>query len=877
MFLRHFFITIGMFCMLVGSNLGTAFEARAEELVLLENGLQVLIQEDDRFPLVSMRLYVHAGSAYEKPREAGISHLLEHMVFKGTERRGPGEIASEVESAGGSLNAGTSFDYTMYKIDLPRDEWKLGVDVLKDMIFGSVFDPAELKSEKSVVLAELERGEDNPGQLLFKSLQGNVWKGMPYSRPIIGYADTVKEISSQDLKDYIDRLYQPQSMLLVVCGDVQKEEVLKQVRSQFGDLRNTHPVMPPQPLDVDGKQEKPRIDVRTGPWKKAYLGIAFPIPALSSPRACDIELLSYMLGGDMTSRLYRKFKYEKQLVDQISCSAVMLERAGMLYMHVVLPPDSVDQFWKEFSAEAADLTAEAFDSQILHRAKMNIEDDLFSTKETLGGLASKLGYFQFFEHSTRAGDKYISELHKVDEKMIQESIDLYLRPERLNAMILLPDSVSVEQDAFKDMLLSNWPLREGREQDEREKKYKGKDREILDLGQGQTLVILEDQSLPYTALNVSWPGGDEMLTEKDAGLAELTARSLIRGTTNMTATEIQDFLASRAADLDAASSRDKFSLQARFPVRYSGDMYDLVREMLFSPAFSAMEVQKAINDQRSEIASRDDQPLGFMFRRIFPFLFSKGPLSNFHLGRDSALQSMTAGEVRDFWERQFARPCVITVCGQIERDPLNSLVRELSHREVGADFKSEDNLWSAEHDKAFSLEDRNQAHVMLVFPVPGLRDESLPALKILKTVLAGQGGILFRELRDEKGLGYTVTSFLWQSPKQGFLAFYIGTYPEKEKEAISGFKEIAARMQEELLDEKYIKRAVNMISANYYRGHQTLASRSNEAANLITRGFDLDFNRKIIEEVRDMSAEDIRKVARKYLDMDKSYLMVVRP
>lgn len=128
----------------------------------MPNGLSVLILKDTRFPLVSTRLYVHAGSSYETPDQAGISHVLEHMVFKGTDSRPKSAISQEVESAGGYLNAATSYDYTVYITDMPDRHWKLGMDVVRDMAFHPTLDPQELESEKNVIVAELQRGEDDP-------------------------------------------------------------------------------------------------------------------------------------------------------------------------------------------------------------------------------------------------------------------------------------------------------------------------------------------------------------------------------------------------------------------------------------------------------------------------------------------------------------------------------------------------------------------------------------------------------------------------------------------------------------------------------------------------------------------------------------------
>ena len=191
----------------------SAFGAETPRVVKLPNGLTVMTVEDNRFPLVAVRLFVHAGSGYETPGQAGLSHLLEHMVFKSTEKRPAGQVASDIEGAGGELNASTSFDGTTYRVDLPAERWKLGLDVIKDMIFGAKFDPAELDSERQVVLSELARGRDNPDNRLFQITQAMAWPGLAYGWPIIGFPETVSAFSAKDLRDYVRERYQPQGML----------------------------------------------------------------------------------------------------------------------------------------------------------------------------------------------------------------------------------------------------------------------------------------------------------------------------------------------------------------------------------------------------------------------------------------------------------------------------------------------------------------------------------------------------------------------------------------------------------------------------------------------------------------------------------------
>lgn len=258
---------LGVF-MALGTIVSPAVAGDGAQITRLKNGLTVYILPDTRFPLVSTRLYVHAGSAYEQPQEAGISHVLEHMVFKGTEKRPKGIVARHVEEAGGYLNAATSFDYTVYLTDMPAAHWKLGMDVVKDMAFAPTLDPAELESEKQVILAELQRGEDSPNQRVFKSLQASSLKGTPYEWPIIGYPETIKNLTVEGIRAYITKYYQPQSMLLVVVGNINPAEVLTEAEALFGGLQNTADVTPPSPINAELLGSGPVVSVQPGPWNK---------------------------------------------------------------------------------------------------------------------------------------------------------------------------------------------------------------------------------------------------------------------------------------------------------------------------------------------------------------------------------------------------------------------------------------------------------------------------------------------------------------------------------------------------------------------------------------------------------------------------------
>ncbi|NDV23737.1 pitrilysin family protein [Desulfovibrio sp. JC022] len=846
-------------------------------VIKLRNGMSVLIKEDDRFPLVNVRLFVHAGSSYEESEQAGISHLLEHMVFKGTETRAPGQTARDIESVGGDMNAATSFDYTVYYVEVPENEWKLGMDIVTDMTFNAKIDPEELKSEREVVLSELERGEDNPGSRIFKTLQSIVWKDTSYQWPIIGYRDSVKGISSEDIHAYIDRLYQPQSMLLTVVGKIDPEAVVKEAEKLCGSRKSVAPVVPPTafPVPATGKTT---VKVVPGKWNKAYIGAAFPIPGLDSAKIAGLETMCELLGGGETSRLYRKFKYEKRMVDSISVSSLTLERAGMLYVFATLDADKVDEFWKELMIELSSVDFKDFTDREMDRVVINLEDSLFLTKETLSGLASKLGYFQFFEDGQQAEENYLYDLRNVTREQLQQLYDEYFDPEKLAACMLMPEGVEVDAQDFEKAVADNWPAKV---KDAAQADAAGPgEAATIELSNGSKLVFIPDETLPYTALSMYWVGGDADLTPEEQGLAAMVSQSLTRGTESLNATELEDFVSDRAASLGATAGREVFAINAKFPSRFTADILPLINEVITSPRFAAEELDRARQDQVSAIKRKEDRPLGLAFRNIFPFLYKNGSYSYFHLGMPETVEKFTREEILAYWQKQSSRPFVISICGDYDRDALAAFAKELDGKLVVKDTAVSVPVpnWGGEKDLTMTLPDRNQAHLMVIFPVPGMEDEQATAgLSLLRASLAGQSGLLFRDLRDKQGLGYTVTAFLWQAPKTGFMAFYIGTKPEQLEQAMTGFENTVKMLKAEDLPEDEILRARNILRGEYYQDHQSLLSRSREAASLIVKGFQPDLDQKIIEQASKTDAAQVRLLINKYIDWDNKYILTVKP
>jgi len=861
------------------------FAATPLRVVKLANGLTVMTIEDNRFPLVAVRLFVHAGSGYETPKQAGLSHLLEHMVFKSTEKRPAGQVASDIEGAGGELNASTSFDGTTFRVDLPADRWKLGLDTIKDMIFGARFVPEELDSERQVVLSELARGKDNPDNRLFQLTQAMAWPGLAYGWPIIGFPETVSSFTSGDLRDYVKERYQPQSMLLVVVGKVQAEAVEKEAQALFGTLVNDRPQTPPVPYaQPTVAATEPAIKVEYGQWSKVRVQVAFPTVGMRGADEAGLEVLSQLLAGDETSRLYRTFKYDKKLVDDVSCSSLTLERGGLFLIDATLDAKNLAAFWQGLLAELAKLKGTSFSDHEIERVRLGIEDGLYQAKETLAGLAMKAGYFRFNGYDPDGEANYLRAVRLIDQKALGAVIEATLRPERMLTAVLAPkaDEGAVTAKGLAEVTAKVWPgPRPAAKAAEGASGGTGDDvaaPEVVDLGGGHTLVFLPDRTLPYVSVSMVYNGGDALLAKDRQGLAELAASSLTSGTAKLSANALEDFLSDRAASLSAASGRDSFSVAAKFPSRFQKDLYGLFADVLLTPAFLKAEVDREVADQLAAIKSKEDEPMGLAFRKLFPFLFTDTPYAYTRLGEPATVKAFTPKDVAGYWAAQRTMPWVLAVCGDFDAAAVRHLAESLA-KATGPSrpFAFATPSWGEKREEAVTLAERKQTHLLMVFPVPGLTSPDSPGLELLNDVLAGQSGLLFSQLRDGESLGYSVTSFLWQADTTGFLAFYIGTSPDKAPAALEGFKRVAGQLRDTPLPDALMTRAKNVMAGDYYRERQGLKARSKEAAQSLALGLPLDHERRVVEQAQSLTPENLKELAGKYLKPESAYVMTVQP
>jgi len=402
----------------------------------LKNGFTAILKENHAAPVVSIQVWVKTGSANETDKEAGITHLIEHMIFKGTPTKKTGEIARTIEASGGHINAYTSLDRTVYYVEIASSHFHTGLDVLLDAVQHSLFDPSELKKEKEVVMEEYRRSLDVPDRRLSKYMMELCYKKHPYRRPIIGYEETIRSFDRRAILNYMDKWYTPGNMVLVAVGDFDGNQALKKIRGlveNFPKRTGKYPARPKEP-----KQTSLRKLIRNEDVEQVYLDMCWHIPDLTHDHMPALDLIEIILGHGESSRLYSRIKMQQSLVHNIDAGAYALADPGIFSIDATLTPENLKSALNAIEGEVDRIIREPFPASDLKKAKAIAEADFVFAMEKMSGQARILAFFETMTGDMYHADQHLARLKRVTANDIRRVAGTYFRPKNLSIGILSP-------------------------------------------------------------------------------------------------------------------------------------------------------------------------------------------------------------------------------------------------------------------------------------------------------------------------------------------------------------------------------------------------------------------------------------------------------
>jgi zinc protease len=667
------------------------------EKYILANGLEVILSEDHRLPLVAVDVWYHVGPANEAAGRTGFAHLFEHMMFQGS-KHVPGDSHFRLlEAAGGTnLNGTTNFDRTNYFETLPANQLELGLWLESDRMgyLLDTVDAAKLANQQDVVRNERRQNTENvPYGIVNEAVFQTVFpNGHPYYGNVIGSHADIQAAKLEDVKSFFKQYYAPNNASLAIVGDFDKTATKALVEKYFGPLKRgpavpavdvkTPPITAERRAVVTDRVELPRV----------YM--AWLTPAFFAPGDADADVAASVLGGGNSSRLYKKLVYEKQIAQDVAAFQYSLALGSTFQIvATVRPGHTVQEVEKAIDEELALFRQSGPNEPEVARGRNTFETGMLTGLEVLGGFGGVADTLSMFNHYT--GDpgylpKYLDEHRKVTPASVTAFAATYLQPQarvvvhalpgpqKLAANVPTPAAAKTPPGTGAEPINPDEPWRATQPRPSADRAINLPTPKSFKLANGLTVMFHERPGMPVVAADLVIRTGGDANPSNRPGLANYTAAMLDQGTGRRNALQIADDVAQLGASLAATSSKDAMlvsvgSLRKNFPAAL-----DLLADVSLRPSFPAAEVERQRKSRLARIiASRQDPSTVATIATVAALYGNEHPYGFIELGTEAGVAATTPQDLQGFWKRNFVPGnAALVVAGAIGEAELKSLAEK---------------------------------------------------------------------------------------------------------------------------------------------------------------------------------------------------------
>jgi zinc protease len=828
----------------------------------LGNGLVGLAKEDRAAGLVSAQVWVRTGSIHEGPWVGtGLSHYLEHMIFKGTARRGPLQISAEVQAAGGSINAYTTFDHTVYHIDGPAEGVELFLDVLADMVFHPAMDAGEVTREKDVILREIDMGLDDPHRRVMEGLFGLAFRQHPYRYPVIGMRALFAGLTREDLLAYHAARYAPNNAVVVLCGALETGAARALTEKYFGKLeprRLPAPAMAMEPAQLSARRQVERGDVNVVRGVMAYR-----IPGLAHADAPALDLLACALGGGQASLLWQKLREEQKLVHHVSVGNWNPGEAGLCWISYLCDTGRREAVEAAIREEMERVAREGVSVERVTRARRQALVGEVNSRRTVSGQASRLGAAEVVLGDLDYPRVYFARLEAVQAEDLAGVAARYLNPERLCAVALEQEEKAAGVNAKASTGAAGWL-----------------DFEEVKFANGARLLLQPGGALPKVHIRAALQGGPCQEQEGQRGITALLATLLTRDAGGRSALEVAREVEDAGASWGEQAGNNSFALSFE---ALSGDLAlgaRVLGDALLRPDFAErtflVERDSQLAELREELDEIDEYGLRLLRRKFF----QEHPLHTSPLGLEQTVAALTAADVRAQGKRLILAPNVaVAVAGRFERAQALDLLGPVLEALPAGAFAAKLPAYAGPGKAGDFSEilDREQTVVFDAYPDAGVAEEDYLVGEMVDELLSGMSSKLFVRVREEQGLAYYVGAARVTGVRTGMMYLYAGTSLLTHGAVLQEFDVEVKRLREGLVEKSELARARARLKAQLRMGRQAPGNRAQQA--VLNALYGLPVNdaglREASYETTDAGA--VQAFAQKYLRPEARVRLVVRP
>ncbi|WP_412981969.1 M16 family metallopeptidase [Nostoc sp. UIC 10607] len=813
---------------------------------VLDNGLTVLTKEVHTAPVVSVQVWYKVGSRNEVKGENGISHQLEHLMFKGTTAR-PVQFGRLFSALGSQFNAFTSYDETAYFGTVQRDKLEALLTLEADRMENSLVGPEQLTSEKRVVISELQGYENSPDYRLSRAVMRDAFPSRAYGLPVGGTKADVEKFTVEQVRNYYRTYYSPENATLVITGDFATEPVLKVVKETYGKLAKRGK----EDIGTQGRGDVVRGNITASspvapttkkapivlkqPGSAALLQAVYPLPDIKHPDVPAIDMMDAILTGGRSSRLYQAL-VESGLASSVSGGAAELIELGWYEINATAAPgQELGKIAQVLQQTLAKLQQQPVTTEELNRAKTQLQASFVLGNQDITSQASQLGYNQTVAGDYRFIEKYLAAIAKVTPAQVQQAAKTYLNPAKQTIGFFeptQPDGKPGASGAGSGRTVENFSP--GKPVDPAElAKYlppatsatdssKQSLPEEFTLNNGLRVLLLRDRNLPTINLSGQIDAGTEFDGNQKAGLANLTANNLMNGTQTKNALTLAKTLEDRGAGLNFSASREGVSvsgegLSANLPI-----LIQTLADVLENATFPAEQLELSRQRALTNLKVQLDDPRG-LGRQVFQQVIypENHPFHSFPTAE--SLKSITRDDLLAFYQTHY-RPDSTTIAIVGDFDPVK--VKDLLNQAFGK--------WEAT-GKPPVLKiptvplPQNLTRVNKVIPgkaeavtyigYNGIsrKDPRYYAALVLNQILGGDtlSSRLGTEVRDRLGLTYGIYSAFAAGINPGPFLIQMQTAPLDTQKAIASTLALLKQLREQGVTEAEFNTAKRSITNSY--------------------------------------------------------------
>ncbi len=853
---------------------------------VLSNGLTVLVQRDSSAPVVAVVTHVKAGYFDEPDHWVGISHVLEHMFFKGTARRGPGEIARDTQLLGGYLNAATSYDKTVYYTVLPStgDGLAQALDVQADALMHTALDPAELERELQVIIQEANRKLDTPAAVTVETLYELLFTRHRMRRWRIGTEEGLKQLSKNDLLSYSKTRYTPARVIVSIVGDLEVGRAFELAEQRYGGWHRPAAAIESSPAEPSGAP--PAIRVINGDVARPLAVVGWRTVPTLHPDAPALDVTASVLGAGRGSRLYRAVR-TPGLASSARASHYTPTEVGVFDLSLESDEARLDDAVMRSGELVVELARHGPEVAELNRVRSLAESQWARQFESMDGRAAALGEAEALGGYALA-DEYYERTMQVTADDVRSVTAKYLTPECACAVLFLPEGGSsrlTDQEwplTLTDVRQSHHSIAEyaGRGScenglgGEKVVDYDGGIRRCSLAGVDMLVRSKRGAGLITVALHLAGVPGRE--TEEIAGISSLLGRSCVRGAGGMKHEELALATELLGGGIAPSSSVDGLGWAMTVRAAALSEAAELLRLVALEPTLASDDIAVERTLQASDARRVRDDMYAYPIRMVLRTAYAGDPYGLPALGDPETIEAVSDEQVRSWQDLISSHRAVVVAVGDMEPDALLDRLQPLASwpAESGPAF-SEGSAPVFSPEMGFELRDKAQSALAMAFPAFPYRCEDRHALVVTGALLSGLAGRLFDELRERRSLAYSVSAMPWLRGRAGAVLSYIATSPEREDEAREVILAELCRIATQPVTESELARARNYAAGLAEIRQQSGAAVASEILAAWTYGV-LDELATVPERLRSVSAQDVARVSARVFDPERRAEYVVR-